>query len=84
MLDRNGCKTAGIAYLIYYIPKELKSGKLVEFEIVPKKVKTSIDNARRLIKEAINTLQGPIPPHHASCDFCRWQKIAANLIEPSF
>lgn len=74
MLDRNGYHTKEEAYLLYYFPKELKSGTLVEFEIVPKKVKTSLENARRLIADAMKVLQGPTPPHHLGCAFCLWQR----------
>jgi CRISPR/Cas system-associated exonuclease Cas4 (RecB family) len=79
MLDRNGYKTRGEAYLLYYIPKTLKSGKLVEFEVTPLKVETSIDDARKLIRDAIKLLEGPIPPHHEGCEFCRWQKRLEEL-----
>jgi hypothetical protein len=79
MLDRNGYKTKGEAYLLYYIPKTLKSGTLVEFEVTPLRVKTSIDDARKLIRDAIKLLQGPLPPHHEVCEFCRWQKRLEEL-----
>jgi len=74
MLDRNGYKTKSEAYLLYYVPKTLKSGTLVEFEITPKKVKTSINDARKLIRDAMKVLESPIPPHHETCEFCRWQR----------
>lgn len=79
MLEKNGYPTNGIAYLIYYIPKKLRAGNLVEFEIVPHKINTSINSARLLIKEAVESLNGPIPPHKLGCDFCRWQKLFAEL-----
>lgn len=79
MLNRNGYKTKNEAYLLYYFPKELKSGTLVEFEIVPKKMKTSIDEARRLIADAMKLLSGPIPPHRQRCEFCLWQKRFEEL-----
>ncbi len=79
MLERNGYKTAGIAYLIYYIPKKLKAGNLVEFEIVAHQMTTNINNARLLIKQALDILNGPLPPHQADCDFCRWQQLFSLL-----
>lgn len=79
MLDRNGYKTKGYAYLLYYIPKTLQSGKIVEFDVQPVKVKTSIDDARRLVKDAIQLLEGPMPPSHQGCEFCRWQEYLAEV-----
>lgn len=74
LLERNGFKTKDEAYLLYYFPKELKSSVLVEFEIVPKKVKTNTERARRLINDAAEVLKGSTPKHHLGCQFCLWQR----------
>jgi hypothetical protein len=72
LLSKNGYKTADYAYLVYYYPRTVKENGVVEFEVVPKKMKTSIKNAEKLISKAVKCLKDPEPKQHSECEYCTW------------
>jgi len=72
MLQENGYKTAGIAYLLYFIPKLVTEGGTVRFDVIPHEVKTDAEMARQTLREAITCLRGTIPNSHSTCEYCSW------------
>ena len=76
LLDANGLPQPAYAYLIYFIPKEVKSGGLVTFSIEAKKVLTSIETAVKTFREAVTVLRGPAS--HSACQFCSWGREFAE------
>lgn len=74
LLDANGLKQPSFAYLIYFIPKEVKMGGLVNFAIEVKRVETSVPQALDTFKKAAHLLRGPMPESHQECQFCSWGK----------
>ncbi len=73
LLNRNGFKTENEAYLIYFYPKKIFEGGIVEFSVEPKKVVSSIKRAMDLIDEAIGILNSDEPPSsHNECVFCNY------------
>ena len=76
LLQANDFNTAGYAYLVYYVPKEVDEGGMVRFEITPKKVATDPEEAIKVFENAVATLQGPVPEGHANCEYCAY--VIAN------
>ncbi len=72
LLDENGYPTKDIGYLVFFAPLKIHSNNLIEFDIIPKRIETSKENAKELFYKAISLLAGPIPDKHEKCDYCRW------------
>ena len=79
LLSENGYQTDGVAYLVYYFPKQVKEDGVVLFDVHPERIPTSVDDGLQLIQEAADLLNGPLPKHHTECDFCLWQTFADEL-----
>lgn len=74
LMDSNGYKTCGEAYLVYYFPKEVLKNGVVRFEVVPKKVGIDIKRGEKLFKDAVELLNGPEPKSHLECEYCNYLK----------
>lgn len=72
LLEENGYKTKGLAYLVYYKPEEVAGEGLMKFQIVVKKMETDHKRALRLFEDAIELLSGPMPKSHSDCQYCSW------------
>ncbi len=72
LLERNQYRQAGFAYLIYYIPKEIKEKGRVVFNVRVKKMKTDPERALRVLKRALKVLRGKKPKFHSECEYCSW------------
>lgn len=72
MLEANGLKTAGVGYLAYYIPKEVRKDGNIYFETTIKKIKTDLGAAKKNFEEAVKLLKGPMPKSHSACAYCSW------------
>lgn len=71
ILESSGFGTAGIAYLVYYWPKEVGENGMVRFHVQPMEVKTDSAAAKRLFEDAVNLLRFDIPPNpSAECEYC--------------
>ncbi|MCG2694199.1 PD-(D/E)XK nuclease family protein [Candidatus Parcubacteria bacterium] len=79
MLWANGYKVARHAYLVYFFPRDVKKGGVVNFNIEVKKIEVSPKRVQRLFVEAVRCLEGPQPAHHTGCPFCNWQKMVAEF-----
>jgi len=72
LLEKNGLKHPGFAYLIYYIPKEVKENGEVKFDVQVKKMKVDSSRALNTFRAAVNLLKEKKPEKHSECDFCSW------------
>ncbi|GIW65536.1 MAG: hypothetical protein KatS3mg094_055 [Candidatus Parcubacteria bacterium] len=72
MLQANGYKHLNLAYLIYYIPQEIKENGVIKFKVEVVEVKTNPENAKMIFESAINLLRGPKPKSHSECEYCSW------------
>ncbi len=72
LLEENEYKTKGLAYLIYYKPKEVIGEGEMKFQIVVKKMETDHKRALRLFENAIEILNSPMPKSHSNCQYCSW------------
>lgn len=74
LLQKNGYKTEGFAFLLFYHPKEvLETGEVV-FDTKLIKMPVSIKNANNLWKKALKILNGKCPKKHEE-KICPWCEI---------
>ncbi len=74
LLSANGYKIKDFAYLVYYYPKEVRRGGLIEFDIKIVKIETDIERTRKIFSSAVELLRGPMPSDAGSCEHCLWLK----------
>lgn len=79
LLEQNGFKTKGVAYLVYYKPEEILDAGVMKFRTVVKEMETSHERAEQLFVEGISLLQGPMPDSHSTCQFCSWGNDIAQF-----
>ncbi|MBS3088219.1 PD-(D/E)XK nuclease family protein [Candidatus Pacearchaeota archaeon] len=72
LLEKNNLKHPGFAYLIFFMPKEVKENGVVEFNIEVKKVNVDSKRALKTFNSAIKLLEGKRPEKHSECKFCAW------------
>lgn len=78
MLESSGYKTKGIAYLVYYWPKEVGDGGIVKFNVTLIKIATNIETAKKAIREAVILLSSAIPKASPDCEYCNLVKNRKN------
>jgi len=73
MLESNGYRTNGIAYLLYYYPRIVEENGVVKFEVKPFKIETNIETAKRTVKNAVELLsKKDMPQPGPNCEYCNW------------
>ena len=72
LLEAEGFKTLKFAYLIYYIPYEVKEKGETSFRVEVHKIETDPARAYKIFKQAAACLRATIPKAHPKCKFCRW------------
>ena len=72
LLEKNGMKHPGFAYLIYFIPLEIKEHGEVKFDIQIKKMHVDSQRALKTFNNALKLLKGKRPTKHSECKFCAW------------
>jgi len=77
LLRKNGYDTEDFAFLLFYVPKEVKENGEVIFTTSLVKMKVDVDNAEKLWKKALKLLAGDCPRKHAEDDpnKCEWCKM---------
>ncbi len=73
LLDQNGHKTSGLGHLIYFFPRhgdQLHHG--FPMQVTIKTLTTDPGRVLPSIKQAINVLEGPLPPQNPDCVFCQY------------
>lgn len=79
LLRETGHPTADHAYLLYYHPDAVGDDGAVGFHTDLVRVPVDIGAARRLLADAVATLDGPLPDAAADCDFCEWAEAGARV-----
>lgn len=72
LLRKNNYETEDYAYLLFYYPKHIAEGGNVCFHNELIKIKTSVKDAEKLFKGALECLEGK-EPEAKECEFCRWR-----------
>lgn len=71
LLEKNGFPTKKRAGIVFYHPIEVVGDGLVKFEIEPMMIKTDIERAYKVFREAVELLKRSTPPaKHSDCQFC--------------
>jgi len=70
MLESKGYRTKGLAYLAYWWPLEVRENGMVKFHVEPLKIKTDINSAKKIFKEAVNIFSLEIPQPSPECEYC--------------
>lgn len=74
LLRKNGYETEDYAYLIFYIPKEVKKTGEVIFDTELVKMQIDVENATRIFKEAVKVLNGDLPEAKEDCEYCKYKE----------
>ena len=79
LFEKNGLKHPRYAYLIFFLPVEVKENGKIKFDIQVKKV--SVDSRRALnnFKSAVKIAKGKRPARNPECKFCEWERISGSL-----
>jgi hypothetical protein len=78
LLRKNGYETEDYAFLLFYIPKEVKETGEVLFDTKLIKMKINIADAEKTWKRALKLLNGSCPPRHTGgeqreiCEWCEY------------
>ena len=72
LLDENGYPAKDVGYLVFFAPQEVRNDNTIKFDIIPRRIETSKENAKVIFYKAVNLLNGPLPEKHENCDYCRW------------
>jgi hypothetical protein len=76
LLRKNGYETEDYAFLLFYVPKEVKPTGEVIFDTKLIKMKIDIGEAEKLWKTALKLLAGPCPKkHEEEKDKCAWCEL---------
>ena len=70
LLDKIGRRVADFAYIIFYIPKDLRADGAFLFDAMPLRVTLDLSYAQKLFDSAIGILNGSEPADR--CDWCRY------------
>lgn len=72
ILRENGHQTTDYGLILYFYPEKFtESGEFV-FNTEIRRTKVDMKKAKKMVKDAVNTLEGDIPDHDNDCDFCGW------------
>jgi len=72
LFEKNGLSHPGYAYLIFFMPIEVKEHGEVKFDIQVKKVLVDSKRALKTFNSAIKVIEGTRPKKHSECEYCAW------------
>ncbi|HNZ51832.1 MAG: PD-(D/E)XK nuclease superfamily protein [Candidatus Diapherotrites archaeon ADurb.Bin253] len=78
LFEKNKLKHPGYAYLIFFMPLEVKENGKIDFKIEVKKVKVDSKRALKNFKEAIKLIKSERPKNNSECKFCSWAREEWN------
>ena len=75
LLRKNGYMTEDYTYLLFYHPEKVNEKGHVEFNTNLKKIPANPENAEKIFKKALETLNELEPKAGEKCEYCRFQAI---------
>ncbi|MBI4042705.1 MAG: PD-(D/E)XK nuclease family protein [Deltaproteobacteria bacterium] len=72
LLEKNKRPVESFAYLVYYVPREMKGNGDIHFSIEVQKIQTNVAEAENLVRQAVNSLSQAIPQRASECVYCDW------------
>ncbi len=79
LLRKNGYATEDYAYLLFYHPEKVNKKGNVIFNTDLIKMKVDVENAEKIFKKAIKTLEGEMPKPGKDCQYCKWIKANCEI-----
>ena len=79
LLRKNGYQTEDYAYLLFYHPDKVNDKGDILFHKDLVKMKISIQNAERILKEALQVLKAEMPEPAKECEYCKWVNVRPTL-----
>jgi len=73
ILRENGYETEDYGIILYYYPDQVAENGDFVFHREVRRTRVDVDRARRLVRDAVETLDGEAPEHSDDCDYCDWQ-----------
>ena len=73
ILEENGYKTADYGLLLYFYPESFGENGGFRFKTEHRKVQVERSEAKKWVRNAVETLQDDIPEHDEDCDYSGWQ-----------
>ena len=74
LLRKNGYETEDYTYLLFYHPNKVHENGDVDFHKDLIKIKVNIKNAEKILKDAVEVLEGEMPKAGEECGFCKWKE----------
>lgn len=74
LLRKNGYQTEDYSYLLFYHPAKVNETGDVVFNTDLKEIVVNVNNAKRILNEALECLTGELPDNSEECGFCKWRK----------
>jgi len=56
--------------LVYYWPEQVEQNGIVRFHVEPIRIKTNIESAKKIIRNAAKLLSLPMPKSDSDCEYC--------------
>jgi len=56
--------------LVYYWPEQVEQNGIVRFHVEPIRIKTNIESAKKIIRNAAKLLSLPMPKSNPDCEYC--------------
>ncbi len=79
LLRKNGYETEDYSLLLFYYPDKINENGDVLFRHKLLRIETSMDNAERIARKAVSTLDGDMPESSSHCNYCKWAKDSILL-----
>lgn len=77
LLRKNGYETEDYAFLLFYIPREVRETGEVIFDTKLIKMKINVAEAEKVWKRALRLLEGKCPPRHKEKE-CPWCEMVGE------
>lgn len=82
LLKKNGYRTSGTGYLVYYIPEQIRESGIVQFNVQVIQLVTDSQRAFNLVQQVVEVLNGKIPQAGQDCEYCAWGELGAKMMHP--
>ncbi len=73
ILRENGYSTEGYGLILYYYPRKIQENGDLLFHNEVRKTDVNVNKARKLVKDAVETLEGRAPEHSQECEYREWK-----------
>ncbi len=72
ILRENGYSTADQGLILYFYPDRFTENGDFSFHTELRRTETDAEEAKKLVRDAVKTVEGPAPEHDPDCEYCEW------------